>query len=508
MASPAASQFGDARWRLNNLYFVTDKQGRKVRFNTNWAQEDLLSHMHYQNVILKARQLGFTTFIDLFMLDQCVFNSNVRAGIIAHNLNDAKTIFRDKVKFPYDSLPDRLKAQVPANSDTANELLFSNNSSIRVGTSLRSGTLQLLHISEYGKMCAKYPEKAREVRTGALNTVEQGQLVFIESTAEGQSGHFYEICEAAQELRRMGADLTPLDFKFFFYPWWKHPEYEMAPSGLVFSEIDRRYFAELEKQGISLSQGQKEWYVRKKSSQRDDMKREYPSTPQEAFEATVDGAYYAAELNALEAKGRIMPVPWDSSLPVITAWDIGLDDMTAVWFAQKAGLELRIIDYMEFRDLALISCATEVLRKPYRYERHCGPHDMATREQTTAKPRKEALESLGLKPITVTPQAPVEDGINAVRNLLPKCVFDVASTKSGLKALRNYHKEWDDDLGTFQNKPKHDWSSHAADAFRVLAMNISGKSDFEQRARPQQAEDYDPFSYRNRPQQAEEWSPF
>jgi hypothetical protein len=515
MASLAASQFGDPRWRLSNLYWITDKSGVRIKFQMNWAQEQLFNEMHYYNIVLKARQLGFTTFIDLFLLDQCVFNSNVRAGIIAHNLSDAKTIFRDKVKFPYDSLPDRLKGRIPAQSDTANELLFANNSSIRVGTSLRSGTLQLLHISEYGKMCAKYPEKAREVRTGALNTVEQGQLIFIESTAEGQSGHFYDLCEEAQAKRRLGADLTSLDPKFFFFPWWKHPEYTMEPpSGLVFTEGQRRYFADLERHGIALRAGQKEWYARKYSSQRDDMKREYPSTSQEAFEATVEGAYYGAELNMLESQGRIMPVPWDATLPVSTAWDLGLDDMTAIWFFQKAGLELRVIDYMEFRDTALTSCATEVLRKPYRFERHYMPHDVKVREMTTAKPRQEALESMGLKPISVTPQTPIEDGINAARNILPKCVFDAAACSSGLKALRNYHKEWDEDLGTFANKPKHDWSSHAADAFRMLALNISGKSEHEDRSQHRQtmAEDYDPLNYRsnnrNRPAMADEWSPF
>jgi len=511
MASRAASLLADPWWRLNNLYYITDKKGVRVQFRPNWAQEELFRDMHYQNVILKARQLGFTTFIDLYLLDQCIFNSNVRAGIIAHNLNDAKTIFRDKVKFPYDNLPSQIRDKVTAQSDTANELLFSNNSSIRVGTSLRSGTLQLLHVSEYGKMCAKYPEKAREVRTGAFNTVEQGQLIFVESTAEGQSGHFYELCETAQELRRVGADLSSLEPKFHFFPWWKHPEYSMQTIGRIIPESYRKYFAELEKIGIALTDGQKEWYVAKSNSQRDDMKREYPSTPQEAFEASVEGAFYGSEMTLLDIQGRIMPVPWDSSLPVITAWDIGLDDMTAVWFAQKAGLELRIIDYMEFRNVALTACATEVLRKPYRFERHYGPHDMAAREMTTAKPRKEALESLGLKPISITPNVPVEDGINAVRNILPKCVFDVASTKAGLKALRNYHKEWDDERGTFIAKPVHDWSSHAADAFRMLALNISGKSEQEDRRQRSNAvsADFDPLQhYSSRQQVSADWSVF
>src|SRR5215207_225947 len=171
------SQFSDWRWRLNNLYWIVNKEGKRTQFKMNWAQENLFNGMHYMNVILKARQLGFTTFIQIFMLDACLFNADIRAGTIAHKLDDAKTIFRDKVKYPYDELPDAIKAARPVIKDSADELMFSNNSSIRVGTSLRSGTLQYLHVSEYGKLCAKYPDKAREVRTGALNTIQSGQLL-------------------------------------------------------------------------------------------------------------------------------------------------------------------------------------------------------------------------------------------------------------------------------------------------------------------------------------------
>ena len=108
--------------------------------------------LHHSNLILKARQLGFTTFLQLFMLDACLFNSNVRAGTVAHRLDDARVIFRDKVKYPYDNLPEGLKAVIPIGRDSADELIFANNSSIRVSTSMRSGTLQYLHISEYGQL--------------------------------------------------------------------------------------------------------------------------------------------------------------------------------------------------------------------------------------------------------------------------------------------------------------------------------------------------------------------
>src|SRR5262245_4916405 len=103
----------DPRWRLNNLYWITDKQGNRVLFKMNWAQENLYNEMHHSNVVLKARQLGFTTALQLIMLDAALFNSNIRCGTIAHTLTDAQTIFRDKVKFPYDNLPEGIKAAVP-----------------------------------------------------------------------------------------------------------------------------------------------------------------------------------------------------------------------------------------------------------------------------------------------------------------------------------------------------------------------------------------------------------
>jgi len=183
-------QFLDPRWRLENLYWITDKQARKVKFVPNEAQLQFLSETTALNIILKARQLGFSTLCCLIYLDACIFNPNTRAGVIAHRLDDAKVIFRDKIKFPYDNLPDQLKEKITATQDSADTLTFSNNSSIRVSTSMRSGTLQYLHVSEFGKICAQFPDKAHEIVTGALNAVAPGQYVVIESTAEGQEGSF------------------------------------------------------------------------------------------------------------------------------------------------------------------------------------------------------------------------------------------------------------------------------------------------------------------------------
>src|SRR5947207_3294102 len=142
----AKKLFSSPHWRINNLYYIVNKQGKKIKFNLNWAQNRLYEDLWYCNIILKARQLGMSTFISLLFLDRCLFNSNVSAGIIAHTLEDSQQLFR-RVKFAYDSLPESLRKAVSAENDTANMLKFSNGSSIRVGTSLRSSTFQYLHIS-------------------------------------------------------------------------------------------------------------------------------------------------------------------------------------------------------------------------------------------------------------------------------------------------------------------------------------------------------------------------
>lgn len=476
----AVRQFSDWRWRLSNLYYITDKNGVRTPFRMNWAQEALYDEMHYMNVILKARQLGFTTFIQIFMLDACVFNSNIRAGTIAHTLGDAQTIFRDKVKYPYENLPEVIKASVPIVHDNATELMLGNNSSIRVGTSLRSGTLQYLHISEYGKLCAKYPEKAREVRTGALNTVQSGQVVFVESTAEGQQGHYYEICESSQSKKRMGAKLTPLDFKFHFYPWWKSPEYAIDPEGVVITADFQTYFEKLrENSGIELSPSQKAWYVKKAENQLGDMKREYPSTPKEAFEASVEGAYYADQMAKAEADGRICSAPYVPGYPVNSISDIGMDDTNSVWLFQVLPERVRHIGYFEHTGTGMDGMLKELEERKakygYVYGIHYMPHDIRVREWTRGGlTRIEIMlaecKTRDLGKVQKVERAYVEDRINGTRRLLAKMEFDEAECAQGLRCLKNYRKDWDEDLGVWKDKPRHDWASHGADALGGLAV--------------------------------------
>lgn len=224
-----------------------------------------------------------------------------------------------------------------------------------------------------------------------------------------------------------------------------------------------------------------------------------------SFDAAVIGSYYGRIIAKLDQEKRITSVPYDPQYPTFTSWDLGLDDSTAVWFAQIVGREIRVIDYYEARNRALIDVARDLLKLPYAYAEHYMPHDVDTREMTTAKTRKEALEDVGLKPIRPGSKLPVQDGINAARNMLQRCVFDARKCEKGLNALRQYRVDWDDKLKTPRSKPLHDWSSHAADAFRELAVQLYDvKASIAAQRRALASTAYDPFRIGTE-QYAREW---
>jgi phage terminase large subunit len=192
-----------------------------------------------------------------------------------------------------------------------------------------------------------------------------------------------------------------------------------------------------------------------------------------SFEAAVIGAYYGKLMR--EAEDRISGVPYEPTVPVYTAWDLGIRDSTAIWFAQVVGREIRIIDYYESSGVDLGHYAREIASRQYFYASHIVPHDAQAKELGTGKSRLEVLESLGLKNLTIAPMHRVEDGINAVRTIIPRCWFDAKKCHRGIDALKLYRSEFDDKLQALKPRPVHDWTSHAADAFRYLAMTLDTK---------------------------------
>lgn len=191
-----------------------------------------------------------------------------------------------------------------------------------------------------------------------------------------------------------------------------------------------------------------------------------------SFTAPNEGSYYGKLIQDAEQEKRITSVPWESSLPVHTAWDLGINDETSIWFFQLYGKEVRLIDHYKNNGEALNHYVNVMHRKPYTYGQHILPHDINVRELGSGTTRLRQLEQLGLKSNIVLTASPVNEGINSVRALLPRCWFDQGKCESGLKSMRHYQKEWDDKRKVFKKTPLHDWSSHDADAFRTLAQGI------------------------------------
>ena len=189
-----------------------------------------------------------------------------------------------------------------------------------------------------------------------------------------------------------------------------------------------------------------------------------------SIDAAIKGAYYTAELTQARQDGRITRVPYDPALPVDTDWDLGVGDSTAIWFSQslRSG-EVRVIDYYEASGEGLPHYARVLKDRGYVYGQHWAPHDIAVREFSSGKSRLDIAASLGI-PFQIVPQLPLDDGVNAVRLLLPRCWFDVQKCEAGLEGLTHYRKTYNERLQEFMGTPVHDWSSHGADAFRGLAV--------------------------------------
>jgi len=190
-----------------------------------------------------------------------------------------------------------------------------------------------------------------------------------------------------------------------------------------------------------------------------------------------EGAYYAIEFRNIKAESRIAYVPYEPSVGVVTSWDLGMNDSTSIFFFQVVGAEIRVIDYYENSGMALDHYSHILQSKPYTYIEHILPHDVRVKELGTGKSRYEMLDSLGVKNITIAPQLRVDDGIAAVRSILPRCWFDAEKVERGIDCLRQYHRDWDESNKTWRGRPAHDWASHGADAFRYFAVGHTNKTD-------------------------------
>jgi phage terminase large subunit len=195
-----------------------------------------------------------------------------------------------------------------------------------------------------------------------------------------------------------------------------------------------------------------------------------------SFESALIGSYYGSYLETAQHDGRLGVVPWQSHLPVHTAWDLGVSDATAIWFVQAVGQEYHAIEYLEATDHGLEWYVRTLKDKPYVYGRHYFPHDIAARDWSQdGRTRLQIAESLGLKPAVVVPRGDVGNGIQAVRTLLSRFRFDTGHCHAGLEALKAYRREWDEQKRTWKDQPLHDWSEHGASALRTFCVGYAAE---------------------------------
>ena len=286
------SRIKDPEWRVNHLYKIVDKDSRLVTFKRNSAQTKLNKSTHPFKIILKARQLGITTDACITGLDEVIFKRNFNMFIIAHDKDSLLKIFK-KIKLAWENFDPSLKAflGIEAKTDRANQLSFNNGSTIAVGLSSRSDTVNWLHVSEFGKICKKYPHKEEEIITGAFQSVPKGGKITIESTAEGEVGSFYEMFWEAYENKPQ----SDMDFEAFFFPWTDDSQYQSnAPIELTQVQIDYA-----EKHGLTTQQSI--WYALKQKTLKAKMPQEYPTTPEEAFLSSGDKYFYIEDIEWQES---------------------------------------------------------------------------------------------------------------------------------------------------------------------------------------------------------------
>lgn len=468
----------DPHWRIRHLYYILDKDRNVVVFKPNEVQEKFLDDLWYRNVVPKARQRGFSTVFQLVILDTCLFVENTIAGIIAQDEDVAKSIRDNKIMFAYDRMPEFIRNGVPLVIKNVTELKWSNGSMLIVSNSTRGNTVSLLHVSEYGIMCQKAPEKADEVQSGSLPSVTPYGIVVVESTVESIDGNFSEMVLRAKEHADSGRPLSNLDYRMHFASWWDALEYELDPTYVVISTQDHAYFHKMEAIiGRDINLRKRAWYVTTRDvtfgGNKEKMFKQYPTTLEEAFSVSMEGIWLTDQLVVARRDKRITKVPYDPAYPVNTFWDLGLDDDIAIWFHQAIGPRNHWIDFFEIDNVPYSPVAKALREKPYVYGKHYLPHDGAKRVQTadSLKTAEDILNELGVKPTELVPRIPEELlGINQLREAFSTYYFDAEKCKEGIAHLDGFKKQWNRRLGRYIDEVLDNGHQHAADAIRQHAQ--------------------------------------
>ena len=424
----------------------------KIPYKPRPLQAEMHNSLKRWNVLVMHRRFGKTVWAVNELIKKALTCElpRPRVAFVAPTFTQAKRIAWDYVKFYAGVIPGVTFNETELRVDFPNGgrlmLLSAENPD-----SLRGIYLDMCAFDEFGM---QNPRVWGEVVRPALSDRE-GAAIFL-GTPAGHN-HFYDLLETAKQQVDSGSEQW----------YWKIVK--ASESKLVKDE-------ELEAARAQMTPEQYE--------------QEYECS----FTAAIIGAYYGKLLSDAEDNGRVTRVPYDPMYPVHTAWDLGINDSTAIWFAQIfRGGAVNVIDYYESSGVGLQHYADVLSKKEYTYGDHLAPHDIEVRELGSGKSRLETAYTLGIK-FRVIPKMKVADGINAARMLIPKCYFDRDRCSEGLECLKQYRQEWDERRKVFRDHPLHDFTSHAADAFRYLAVGLENRSSFTKPPQQVAQMDYNPFS--------------
>ena len=400
------------------------RRGIVIPYTPRVLQAKLHNELARFNVVVCHRRFGKTVFAINQMIKSAVEDLQTgkkapRYAYLAPLFKQAKTVAWDELKRLLKDFPDVKfnEAELRADFMDARIQLYGADNP----DTLRGIYLDGVILDEYAQM---NPKMYSEVIRPALSD-RKGWGIFI-GTPKGKN-EFYDLYHTSTEKKG-----------------WKRFLFKASETGILDDE-------ELE------------------MAQQDMAETEFEQEYECSWSAALRGAYYAKELESAYEEDRVSKVPYDPGKQVVTAWDLGVADSTAIWFAQYDGKAINVIDYYENSGEGLPHYIDVLNKKDYRYGAHIAPHDIVVREFSTGQSRKDLAFSLGID-FQVAPKLKVMDGIDTVRTTLNKCWFDTEKTKKGLDALLQYRSSYDDKKKIWSQKPVHDWTSHASDAFRYLCV--------------------------------------
>ncbi len=425
-----------------------DTRGNEVVWKPTEKQAEMLVRGEFE-ILFGGSRGGGKTAAGMAWLLYDIQNPLFRALVIRRNFDDLKD-WIDRAGIMYRSLGVKIAGNPP-------EIVFPSGAIIRTGHLKDENAYSKYVGHEYHKMII---EELTQIPS------EDSYLKLIASCRSTAKGL------APQVLCTTNPGGPG-------HSWVKKRFVDVAPPGITYLDPitgRSRVFIPAKVQDNPYLMTNDPFYVKMLDGLPPNLRKAWRDGEWEEYE--VDGAYYGSEFKDLKRSGRITTVPYDPSLRVDTWWDLGMHDYTAIWFTQVYGKEIRVIDYYENSGEGLQFYIRVLNEKRYLYGRHTAPHDITVREMTTGRSRLETARGLGID-FKVAAKLNVQDGIQAVRNILPMCWFDAKNCEDGIRALESYHKEFDEKRQVFKDSPEHDFSSHAADAFRILAVGMDTYEDYD-----------------------------